>query len=196
MNKQMEYLQASRAGFDVKKQMSRLFVEGFYKDLKWFSKDMERLIEAFEHIFLVEHFYVAINDGKVASMVALTGGKIPLVALDKKILRKHLGFLRGSFAYLSLTKFLVNRTYPFPVGEKVGNFEFVATASEFRSQGVAFGLMKHLRDATDYESFVLEVAKSNTPARKLYEQKLGFSEFCRVKGAMGSGDLLYLGYGG
>jgi len=41
-----------------RKQMSTIFVEGWYHDLKFFHKDKARLIKTFEHIFNLSCFYV------------------------------------------------------------------------------------------------------------------------------------------
>ena len=58
--------------------------------------------------------------------------------------------------------------------------EFVGTAINHRSKGVASSIMKYIFDNTEYIKYVLEVADTNYNAIRLYE-KLGFKEFLRIK---------------
>ena len=190
----MEYVKANEISFDPRAQMSRMFVDGWYTELRHFRKDKKRLAAAFEHIFLLDKFYLAVEGDKVASMVALTPGKLVPIMLDKKLLRRHLGFLPGTVAYIVLTRFVINHPYPFDITGDVGSFELVATQAEFQGRGIAHDLMKHLIETSDYKSYVLEVVENNAAARALYERKLGFVEFKRVKAPKMSsiGHFLYL----
>jgi ribosomal protein S18 acetylase RimI-like enzyme len=62
---------------------------------------------------------------------------------------------------------------------KKGLIDFVGTALEFRGQGAASKLIKHIIEHTLYKEYEIgEVADTNIPAMKLYK-KLGFKEYKR-----------------
>lgn len=110
-------------------------------------------------------------------MAACTNGTSLSVKLDKKELRKHLGFFKGSMADIFLKKeFESPFVNPSP---GVGSIEFVGTAAEFRGQGVASQMIRHILENSPYEAYLIEeVADTNIPAIKLY-YKLGFEEYKR-----------------
>ena len=174
----MNLLKADRLDFDPRPQMGRMFAEGFYQWLKYFSKDMDKLGRAFAHIFELSLFYVAVVDGEVAAFAACSDKKMPVIQLDKKALRKHLGFFKGSFAYLMLDKSF-NKPYPFPMEPRMGSIDFVVTALKFRGRGINFQLLEFAMAVEGFHSYVLEVASNNSSALRLYG-KLGFKEFMRL----------------
>ncbi|WP_338018440.1 GNAT family N-acetyltransferase [Lederbergia galactosidilytica] len=52
-----------------------------------------------------------------------------------------------------------------------GSIEFVGTAIEFRGQGVASQIIRHILENDQYNDYVIaEVADTNIPAIKLYEK--------------------------
>ena len=51
-----EILIASKHGKDVNDKISRIFVDGFYQWLLYFSKDKKRLINAFSHMLNTDIF--------------------------------------------------------------------------------------------------------------------------------------------
>jgi ribosomal protein S18 acetylase RimI-like enzyme len=175
----MEFLRANELSFDPRPQMGRIFVEGFYQWLKYFSKDKEKLSRAMTHIFNLDCFYLAAEGNNIAVITACTNGKSPPIELDKKTLCQTLGFIAGRIAYMMLSKHLVNHPYPFEVMSQTGSIEFVATSPEFRGRGVAHGLIEHIINTESYSEYVLEVASNNASAIRLYE-KLGFVEFKRT----------------
>jgi ribosomal protein S18 acetylase RimI-like enzyme len=175
----MLHLPADKLGFDARGQISRVFAVGFYQWLKYFSKDTDRLARALAHMFDLSKFWVAAEDGKIAAMTACTDGVKPPIHLDKAELRRHLGLIRGSFAYSMLKTHLQEHGYPFTLAPRTGSIEFVATAPEFRGKGVAFALIEHVMQACGCAEYVLEVADTNAAAVRLYE-RLGFNEFRRV----------------
>lgn len=171
---------AAEAGQDINRKLSEVFVDGFGHWLKYFSDDMDTLIAAFEHMFLPKAFFVALADGEVVGIAACTNGKDPSIRLNKKELCKHLGYIRGTLAFTMLRRELQDHPYPFPLDKDTGSIEFVATASKYRGEGVAFELIRHIFLDAAYNAYVLEVADTNGNAVKLYE-KLGFTEIHRVK---------------
>jgi ribosomal protein S18 acetylase RimI-like enzyme len=175
----MQYVPADRLDFEAREQISRVFTLGFYQWLKYFSKDTDRLARALAHMFELSRFWVAVEGGTIAATCACTDGTKSPIRLDKAELRRHLGLIRGSFAYQMLRENLQEHSYPFTLASQTGSIEFVATAPEFRGKGVAFALLEHVMQTCGYCEYVLEVADTNESALRLYE-RLGFKEFQRV----------------
>lgn len=171
---------ASEFGNDVKIKISKIFVDGFFQWLHFFSKDKDKLIKAFSHMFNLDVFYIAVIDGEIAGITACTDGKVSSVHLKRQELKKHLGFFMGTITYFILKREFEEKIYPFEITKDMGMVEFVATSIKYRGQGVASAIMKHIFDSTPYDVYALEVADTNTEAVKLYE-KLGYSEFLRIK---------------
>ncbi|HAM81728.1 GNAT family N-acetyltransferase [Ornithinibacillus bavariensis] len=170
-------VKANETDLDVRKQMSEIFAEGFTQWLVFFSKDKNIIAKAFAHMFVLDQFYVAIADGEVAGVTACTDGKEKSVRLNRKELRKHLGFIKGSMAGIFLKKEFEAPYENFP--PNTGSIEFVGTAPKFRGQGVASQIIQHIIENTPFNDYVIEeVADTNTPAMRLYE-KLGFEEYKR-----------------
>jgi len=106
----MKYIKASELSFDPRPQMGTIFAEGFYdQGLKYFAKDKEKLAKALEHIFVLENFYVAVDDKEIMAFVGCTDKKSPPIRLNKKILVRELGFICGRFALWGLNKYMVNK---------------------------------------------------------------------------------------
>ena len=87
-------IKADKINFDVGTQMSEIFAEGFIQWLEYFSKDKDTIAKAFAHMFVLDQFYVAVLDNKIAAIAACTDCRTLAVRLDKKELRKHLGTLK------------------------------------------------------------------------------------------------------
>ncbi|OIB03970.1 GCN5 family acetyltransferase [Paenibacillus sp. LC231] len=170
-------VKADQAKFDVRREISEIFAEGFTQWLGFFSKNPKKIAAAFAHMFALDQFYVALYKGKVIGMASCTDGTSLSVRLDTKELRKHLGFYKGSLAGIFLKKeFETPFVNPSP---GVGSIEFVGTAAEFRGQGIASQMIRHILEHTPYEAYLIEeVADTNIPAMKLYS-KLGFEEYKR-----------------
>ena len=193
----MKIIKASEYGNEAKIKISKIFVDGFYQWLKFFSKDKDKLTKAFSHIFNLETFYVAVIDGEIAGMAACTDGKLASVHLDRSELKKHLGFIMGTITFHILKREFEEKTYPFEITRSMGLVEFVATSTNHREKGVASAIMNHIFNSTPYDVYELEVADTNTNAVKLYE-KLGYSEFLRIKQKhskqSGVNNLVYMKY--
>ncbi|MFC3769377.1 GNAT family N-acetyltransferase [Paenibacillus sp. GCM10012303] len=173
----LNVVRADQAEFDVRRGISEIFAEGFTQWLGFFSKDPKKIAEAFAHIFVLDQFYVALHKGQVVGMAACTDGTSLSVKLDNKELCKHLGFYKGTMAGIFLKKEF-ETSFVHPLHES-GSIEFVGTAAEFRGQGVASQLIRHILEHTPYKVYLIEeVADTNIPAMKLY-QKLGFEEYKR-----------------
>ena len=176
-NYKFTIVKANKIDIDVRRQMAEIFAEGFTQWLVFFSKDKNIIARAFAHMFVLDQFYVAIADGEIAGVTACTDGKTLSVRLNKKELRKHLGFFKGSMAGIFLKKEFETSNENFP--PNTGSIEFVGTAPKFRGQGVASQIIQYIIENTPYNDYVIEeVADTNTPAMRLY-QKLGFEEYRR-----------------
>ena len=165
---------------DINDRMSEIFVEGFYQWLKYFSKDKKKLANAFSHMFNPDVFYIALLNDDICGIAACNDGVMKSIRLEKKELKKHLGFIKGSIAYSVLKHEFEEKQYPFTIEQDMGCIEFVATSSKYRGQGVASEIITHIFNNTPFTSYVLEVADTNLNAVNLYT-KLGFQEFKRVK---------------
>jgi len=175
----MQFAKADKLSFDPRPQMSGIFVEGFYRWLKPFSKDKAKLALALSHMFNTSCFFTAFEECEIMAFAACSDGKFPSVRLKKKMICKSLGLIRGNIAYIVLKKHLTGRCYPFEFTQSMGSIEFVATAEEHREKGAAFGLISFILDNTDYCEYVLEVADTNDVAMRLYK-RLGFNEIKRL----------------
>ncbi|MFD1850744.1 GNAT family N-acetyltransferase [Oceanobacillus bengalensis] len=176
-DKKFTIVKADKLEIDVSMQMSEIFAEGFSQWLEYFSKDKNKIAKAFAHMFVLEQFYVAVVNDKVAGMAACTDGKTLSIRLNKKELKKHLGFIRGSIAGIVLKKEWEAPIENFP--PDTGSIEFVGTAIEYRGQGAASQIISHILENALYNDYVIEeVADTNIPAMKLYK-KLGFEEYKR-----------------
>lgn len=181
----------------INEKMSYIFVEGFYQWLKFFSIDKDRLFRAFRHMFNRDVFYVAKIDGQIAGIAALNSNITKTVQLNQKEFYKHLGALKGFFAYKILKHEFEDKRYPFTIKPGMACVEFIATSLDFRNKGVASALITHFFSLPQYSEYVLEVADTNVTAIKLYK-KLGFREFKRVemknRKQSGVNFLLYMNY--
>ena len=170
-------IRADKSGLDVRQQMSEIFAEGFTQWLVYFSKDKHKIAKAFAHMFVLDQFYVAVAENKIAGMVACTDCRTLSVRLNKKDLRKHLGLFKGSIAAIVLKKEF-ERPFENPPLQ-TGSIEFVGTAPDFRGKGVASQIISYIIKNTAYQEYLIkEVADTNTPAMNLYK-KLGFEEYKR-----------------
>ena len=170
---------ASKHSEDAKDKISKIFVDGFYQWLLYFSKDKDKLVKAFSHMFNQDIFYIALSDGQICGIAACSDGKAKSVHLEKRELKKHLGLVKGTIASIVLKREFEEKQYPFPLEPHTGYIEFVATAPEYRGKGVASGIITGIFKNTPYTNYVLEVADTNHNAVNLYT-KLGFKEFKRV----------------
>ncbi|MFG0212061.1 GNAT family N-acetyltransferase [Brevibacillus porteri] len=145
-------IRADQVEFDAREQMSQIFAEGFTQWLGFFSNDKQTIARAFAHMFVLNQFYVAVTDDrKVASMAACSGGTAPSVKLNPKELRKQLGFYKGTLAGLFLKKeFEATMADPSPV---TCSIDFVGTAPEFRGQGAAMMILRHIMENTPLNNF-------------------------------------------
>jgi len=187
----MQFKPATNLNFNPRTQFAHIFVEGFYTWINVFSKDKAKLKQAFAHSFLLEYFYVAVDENStIAAITACTQSGSP-IKLHRPEFVKALGLIRGNIAYFMLNRHMIRNAYPIPIDATTGYIEFVATAPEFQRRGAAHSLISHIMANTPHDAYILEVADTNTNAVKLYE-KLGFKEIKRIKAPRGSGVNFFL----
>ena len=184
---------ASKLSFDPRPQLAALFVDGFYNDLKHFSKDKAKLAAAFTPAFLLDTFFVALGpNNNVLAMVGCPDLN-PALELNRDEFTTQLGPWRGRLAYHLLMKFLIDHSYPFEVKPGTGSIEYVVADPAIRGKGITGRLIEYVMHQRGYAKYVLEVASTNTRAVKLY-QRLGFKEFMRKPAPKqsGVGDYAYM----
>ena len=174
-NNMFTIMRADKLNFDARLQISEIFADGFTQWLVFFPKDKSTIARAFAHMFILDQFYVAVSNNKIAGMVSCSASNTLSVKLNKIELRRHLGFFKGSIAAIALKKeFESSLDNSSPEACSIG---FVGTASEFRGKGTASQIIRYIIENTTYREYIIdEVADTNTPAMNLYK-KLGFKEY-------------------
>lgn len=160
---------------DVRNEAASVFVDGYYKDLSFFTKDKQKLKNAFKNTFCADVFYLAEMEGKIVGILACASNRQRAMHIDKTAMIKGLGFAKGNLAYYMLHReFNTPLTYP----DDTTYIECVATSEQARGKGVCTELFRYVMEELPYRQFVLEVADTNHNAYRLYKN-LGFSEFKR-----------------
>ena len=172
----MEY-RIRKAESGDRHQIARTIAYSFEKDFSGIAKDMERFAKVLESGVDVNRFIVAEQDDKMVGIIACADCAGRVVTPSRKDCRKHLGFIRGSIAFMVLKEeFLQPLTYP----PTTGCIDIVGVLKESRGKGIAKALLKEAIDMNPkYTEFVLNVTDINTSAIKLYEG-FGFVEYERV----------------
>lgn len=169
----IEIMRGDELGEEYRRAITDVFVNGFAEDFEFFSKDARVLADAFEHMVILERFYVALVDGEAAAIASVTEGAQECFAPEKPPFRRALGWLRGGISYrIVRSQFLGGYD-----GARDGLAEigFVTTAPAHQGRGVATALIRALLELP-YDEFVLrDIKDTNAPALGLY-RKLGFTE--------------------
>jgi ribosomal protein S18 acetylase RimI-like enzyme len=166
-------------GEEYRRRITEVYVRSFAEDFVAFSRDPGKLADAFEHMLLLERFYVALVDGDPAGLASLTEGDETLFAPRWPEIRRHLGLMRGLLSFMVIRRWFMRPSD----GARPGLAEigFVATEPAFQGRGVATALLRHLLTQPGYREYVLEDIKdTNAPALGLYA-KLGSSVYKRRK---------------
>lgn len=175
----IEVVRGDVLGEARRREVARVFVDGFGPDLAAFSKDPEVLADAIAHMLVLERFHVALVDGEPAGLASLTVGDEECVQPDAKTLRRHLGAVRGTIAdRVFRSQFQGAVREPREGKAEIG---FVASSLRHRGRGAAKAVLLHLLDLPGYDEYVLEdIAANNEAALGLY-RRLGFREHRRRK---------------
>ncbi|MEU4361158.1 N-acetyltransferase [Promicromonospora sp. NPDC023987] len=164
-------------GEAYRRRITEVYVRSFAEDFVAFSRDTDKLADAFEHMLLLDRFYVVLVDGKPAGLASFTEGDQMLFAPRRREIRRHLGLARGLLGYGVIRSWFMGASD----GARPGLAEigFVATEPAYQGRGVATALLRHLLAHPGYREYVLEDIKdNNAPALGLYT-KLGFTVYKR-----------------
>ncbi|WP_404286020.1 GNAT family N-acetyltransferase [Glutamicibacter arilaitensis] len=169
----IEIKRGNELGENFRRDITAVLIHGFADDFEYFSKDPQVLADAFEHMIILERFYVALVDGEPAAVATLTEGDQECFKPSGREFRRALGNWHGAISYFIVrSQFLGAYAGARPDLAEIG---FVTTAPHHQGQGVATALMKHLL-RLPYQEFVLrDIKNTNTAALTLY-RKLGFRE--------------------
>jgi ribosomal protein S18 acetylase RimI-like enzyme len=177
-----------------RREVAHVFAAAYARDLAGISRDVERWADALTSAFVPEVCFVALDaeSDAVLGLAACSHAGVRAVRLDARALRRGLGVVRGTLAWLAMRPSF-HAALPYP--PTTGYVECVATAPEARGRGVASALMERIH-ALPFDDFVLEVTDVNDGARRLYE-RLGYHELRRKRSRLpwltGYREALYLG---
>ena len=174
----IEIERASDCVNDIRSQMTELFIEGFWHLLQLLSKDRNKLKAVFYHTFLLDKFFVAVENGRVIGMVGYAESTKSSLHLDKHAFKKYLGFFKGILSYYILKKEF-SKIIP-GMKDSIGKIEFVVVTKEQRGKGIAAKIIRHIFTEVEYQEFILETTDTNIPAITAYK-KIGFNEYDRLK---------------
>jgi hypothetical protein len=104
-------------GEGYRRRITEVYVRSFAADFIAFSRDTERLADAFEHMLLLERFYVALVDGQPAGLASLTEGDQTLFAPRWREIRRHLGLARGLLGYVVIRRWFMRPSDGASVGK-------------------------------------------------------------------------------
>lgn len=160
---------------DVSREAAEVFVDAYKKELGFFSKDPDNLVDAFQKMLNPEVFYVGMLNGEIVGILACSNNKARGLNIDRNTLKKHFGYVKGNLGY-HFMKDDFNKKLPY--NNDTGYIECVATSVKARGRGVSTALFQHILYNTSYNRFVLEVVDTNKVAYRLYA-KLGFVDMKR-----------------
>ncbi len=184
-------VQKLQSSNEIRKAASEIFVDAYYKNLSYFSKNKEVLSKAFYKSFLLEHFFGAFINNELVGIFALSDEKERCFKIIKEDFIKNFGLIKGYLAYLGMKNEL---EHPIKLQKKGSFVEAVAVRVEKQGHGVGNSMMQYAIENNEY--LELDVVDTNIGAIKLYE-KLGFKIFKEVpekyfKKAKGFNKRLYM----
>jgi len=165
----------AEAGRDVRDEVAEVFVDGYYGELSYFTKDRSTLISAFKDLFSSEVFYVAERQGRIAGILACSNNRRRAMPVKLEPLQDAFGAQTGELAY-QVMKNEFNTALPYDDG--TGYIECVATLTRDRGIGISSALLNYVLEKLPYRRYILEVTDANEAAHRIYS-KLGFGEFER-----------------
>lgn len=173
----IEISRGDEIGEQARRPITEVLVQGFADDFAYFSTDPSTLVDAFEHMLLLERFYVALLDGQPAAVASVTTQDQECFSPRAAELRRHLGAMHGTISHVVVrSQFLGAPPEARPGLAEIG---FVTTAPRCQGRGVATALIRQILTLDQYDTFVLrDIKDTNTAALGLYT-KLGFTEYQR-----------------
>jgi hypothetical protein len=175
----MEIKRAADFDEDIRREISRVFVETYESCLQSISKNTSQLVEAFAHIFVVDSVYVAVNENEIVGIVGYLNKDQCNIKPKKMILMKYLGILNGLTVSAVLNKYC-NKYPECPVetDQNTVSIGFFAMASKYRKMCYLVEMMEQFFLLFEKKNFIVEIAHAETNVIKMYEQ-IGFREIYR-----------------
>jgi len=166
-----------KANEDDKTQIARTIAYSFQQDFSGLTKDMERIAKVLENGVNPKRFIVAEQGGGIVGITGCADCTGRAVSSTKKACRKHLGFIRGSIAYMVLYE---ESFGPLNYPAATGVIDFVGVLEEARGKGIANAMLeKTVESNPQYTEFILNAKDNNDRAIGVYE-RFGFVEYERV----------------
>ena len=162
---------------DIYTEIAIVFVDSYYKELKVFSDDKEKLVRIFKNSLVPEAFYVAIMDGHVAGILGCSDNKRRALEIHQSDVYENVGYLKGLLVHYMLEK---EFNTPLSYENNIAYIECVATGAAARGKGVATKLLDYALKRLPYNEYRLTVTDTNKDALSIYE-KNGFKEVDRMK---------------
>ncbi len=166
----------SQCDNSIQIQVATVFVDGFYQHLSLFGQNRLKLIQGLQHIFVPETCYLALYQQTVVGMLCCSTNQTRCMKIDRADMMQSFGKLRGLLIYLALHR---EFNQPLLYDSQSVYIENVATALDYRNQGVASTLLNYIFEQLPYQRYLLEVVDTNQKAYQLY-QKLGYQEYQRI----------------
>jgi ribosomal protein S18 acetylase RimI-like enzyme len=154
-------------------------VEAFYDQFKSLTTDKEAVAAALAPMLNLPQFTVAEQEGCIVGAVGLNDENAYAVTIKPDVLKKAVGFIRGTMAAPILREEF-NRPGRFEPGQ--AQVDFVSVRKSTRGQGIARAMLQHVL-AKDYRLFTLDVTEGNERVLPLY-QSVGFVQTGREQEKM------------
>lgn len=167
----------SALGAPYFEQTAALLVDSFYPMFRGISPKREILRRFFMPCILPEQFYVLLKGGHVAGFIARSDAQTRALAIREDVCISMFGRIKGTILARQLHPLL---GVPAVSGGQRDYIDFLATAPEYKRQGVAAALLSAVETGSDCTELYLDVLSNNAPAIRLYE-KLGYHTECVKK---------------
>ena len=166
-----------KASPSEKLPIARTLAYAFEEDFSGLTKDMERIAKALENGIDTDRFVVAETGGGIIGITGCADCLGRAVTVTKKEIRKHLGLIRGSIAYMVLYE---EAFAPLDFPPTTAMIDYVGVLKAARGNGIAKALLEKTVELNpQYTKFVLNVKDNNDGAIRVYE-RFGFVEYERI----------------
>lgn len=153
------------------RQGVEIFVDEYYRQLEFLSRESELLVDLLEHSFLKEYHYAALLDEVVVGIGAVSTQQSRPYCFNRKTFVSELGLWRGYFGYQRLRNELEK---PLELKPEQCFIEGVVTDVAFRGKGVATTLQHYMFEELPYKEYLLAIDVYNNEALDYYG-KFGFA---------------------
>ncbi|MDR1093217.1 MAG: GNAT family N-acetyltransferase [Clostridiales bacterium] len=166
-----------KAAPEDRKGIAKVIASAYADDFYLLTTELGKVEKVFETGVNTDKFYAAEEEGKIVAVTAVSNRQARAVYLNKKILRKTFGMIKGWFFGRVSKKEFETVTVN---DDKTGYIEFVAVEPNSRGKGISKNLLAYIFEKENFSRYILDVKDNNLPAIKTYG-KLGFVEYAREK---------------